>query len=86
MTVEMTASRQRMYLQHNGTTGATLRALTAYMPDSTAWRIWIVEGGYCSNTRYKEKLKEKEAQQQALQEALEQYGYKMAVSPVIRLF
>ena len=53
------------------------------MPNGTARRIWIVEGGYCSDTRYQEKLKDKEAQHQALQEALEDYGYKVAVLPVI---
>ena len=53
------------------------------MPNGTARRIWIVEGGYCSDTRYEDKLKEKESQHQALQEALEDYGYKVAVLPVI---
>ena len=83
MIVEMTASEQHMYLQHDDTTGARLRSLTPYMPDGKARRIWIVEGGYCSDTRYEEKLKEKEAQHQALQQALEDYGYKVAVLPVI---
>ncbi len=75
MIVEMTAAEQRTYLHHDDTTGATLRTLTAHMPYGKARHIWIVEGGYCSDTRYEEKLKEKEAQHQALQEALEDYGY-----------
>ena len=83
MIVEMTASEQHMYLQHDDTIGERLRSLTPYMPDGKARRIWIVEGGYCSDTRYEEKLKEKEAQHQALQQALEDYGYKVAVLPVI---
>lgn len=58
MVVEMTASEQRTYLQHDDTTGATLRTLTAHLPNGTARRTWIVEGGYCSDTQHEEKLKE----------------------------
>ena len=43
----------------------------------------IVEGGYCSDTRYEEKLQEKGAQHKALEEALQDYGYSVATLPSI---
>ena len=53
------------------------------MPNGKARRIWIVEGGYCSDTRYEEKLEEKEAQHTALEVALKEYGYDVTVLPII---
>ncbi len=46
--------------------------------------IKIVEGGYCSDTRYEEKLQEKGAQHKALAEALKEYGYNVTTLPIIR--
>ena len=45
--------------------------------------IKIVEGGYCSDTRYEEKLQEKGAQHKALEEALKDYGHKVTTLPII---
>ena len=59
MKVEMTAQEQRQYLQCAATHAAGMADLTTHMPNGRAKRIWIVEGGYCWDTRYKEKLEEK---------------------------
>ena len=53
------------------------------MLDGNARRIKIVEGGYCSDTRYEEKLQEKGAQHKALEEALKDYGYNVTTLPTI---
>ena len=44
-----------------------------------------MEGGYCSDTRYEEKLQEKGAQHRALEEALKAYGYNVTTLPIIRI-
>ena len=60
-----------------------MQALAPHLPDGIPRRIWIVEGGYYSDTRYEDKLREKQTQHQALQKALQDYGYKVTVLPVI---
>ena len=42
-----------------------------------------MEGGYCPDTRYEEKLQEKEAQHKALEGALKDYGYNVTTLPII---
>jgi hypothetical protein len=37
-------------------------------------KIWIVEGGYCADTRYAEKVKE-ESEHKKLVDMLKMYGY-----------
>ena len=83
MIVEMTTAEQRICLLHNDVSGEDLQALSSRMPNGSARRIWIVEGGYCSDTRYTDKLQEKEAQHQALQAALQEYGYNVTTLPII---
>ena len=46
-------------------------------------RIWVREGGYCSDTQHEEKLQEKEGQHQGLQTALEDHGYQVSTIPII---
>ena len=53
------------------------------MPNGNPRSIKIVEGGYCSDTRYEEKLQEKGAQHKALEEALKDYGYNVTTLPII---
>ena len=60
MIVELTTSEQQTYIPSDDTTGVTLPTLPAIKQDGKARRKWIVEGGYCSDTRYEDKLKEKE--------------------------
>ena len=45
--------------------------------------IKIIETGYCSDTRYKEKLKEKKEQHSQLCRILEEEGHKLKVLPII---
>ena len=83
MIVEMTAAEQQIYVPHDDTTGTAMPTLTARLHNGRARRIWIVEGGYCSDTRYEDKLKEKEGQYQAMQTALEDRGYQVSTLPII---
>ena len=85
MVVDITAAEQQLYIPHDDMNGTTMPTLTARLHNGTAGRIWIVEGGYCSDTRYEKKLKEKEGQHQALQTALEGHGYQVSVLPIIRV-
>jgi len=63
--------------------GSRLTPLTPVMPNGNPRSIKIVEGGYCSDTRYEEKLQEKGAQHKALEEALKEYGYNVTTLPII---
>jgi len=49
------------------------------MPKGIPRSIKIVEGGYCPDARYEEKLQEKEAQHVAW----EDYGYNVTTLPII---
>ena len=57
--------------------------LTPMMPNGNQRNIKIVEGGYCPDTRYEEKLQDKGAQHRALEEALKDYGYNLITLPII---
>ena len=73
MIVEMTAADQQRYLHHDDNSGSICRLtpLTPVMPSGNPRSIKIVEGGYCPDTRYEEKLQERGAQHKASEEALE---------------
>ena len=43
---------------------------------------WILEGGYCSDTKYEEKLHEKTQQHQEVTNMLTQYGYDVYLKPL----
>ena len=66
MIVEMTTMEQQQYLLHDDNTGSRLTPLTPMMLNGNPRRIKIVEGGYCPDKRYEEKLQEKGAQHKAL--------------------
>ncbi len=53
------------------------------MPNGNPRSIKIVDGGYCSDTRYEENPPEKAAQHKALEEALKDYGYNVTTLPII---
>ena len=78
--VEMTTAEQRRY---DDRTGHRLATLTPHMPCGRTRQVWIVEGGYCADTRYEEKLQDKEAQHQELHAALTDVGYNVATLPII---
>ena len=48
-----------------------------------ARRVWIVEVGYCSDTRYLDKLQEKTLQRRQLQSLLMDKGFKVTCLPII---
>ena len=75
MIVELTASEQQTYIPSDDTTRVVAN-LPALRQDGKARsrRIWIVEGGHCSDTRYEDNLKEKVGQHLMLQTALEDHG------------
>ena len=45
-------------------------------------KIWIVEGGYCADTKYAEKVKEKNKQHEKLVDMLNMYGYDVHQRPM----
>ncbi len=53
------------------------------MPNGNPRSIKIVEGGYCSDTRYEEKLQETGAQRKALKGALKDCGYNVTTLPIL---
>ena len=53
------------------------------MPNGNPRSIQIVEGGYCPDTKYEEKLQGKTAQHKALEEVLKDYGYNVTALPII---
>ena len=59
MIVEMTDTEQHMYLPNDIDTGSRLPNLQRTMPNGKTRKITIVEGGYCSDVSYLEKVKEK---------------------------
>ena len=75
MIVEMTDTEQHTYLPHDIDTGSRLPNLQRTMPNGKARKITIVEGGYCSDVSYLEKVKEKGQQHARLEQALRLYGY-----------
>jgi hypothetical protein len=56
MTVEMTTAEQQQYLRHDDNSGCRMTPLTPMMLKGNPRSIKIVEGGYCSDTSYEEKL------------------------------
>ena len=77
MVVEMTEREQRSYLPHDASTGRALPHLSATMPNGRRRKITIVEGGYCRDTSYLEKLEEKGQQHAKLEDALRTFGYEV---------
>ena len=86
MIVEMTTTEQQQYLRHDVNSGSRQPPLIPVMPNGNPRSVKIVEGGYCSDTRYEEKMQEKGAQHKALEEALKalkDYGYNVTTLPII---
>ena len=81
--MEMPTAEQQQYRRHDDNSGSRLAALPPMMPDGNARSIKTVEGGYCPDTRYEEKLQGKEAQHEALEAAPKDYGYIVTPLPMI---
>ena len=78
MTVEITPAEYQQQRLHSG-----MHQLSSIMPTGCARKVWIVEGGYCSDTRYVDKLHEKQQQHQRLEASLRAYGYDVSVLPIM---
>ena len=79
MVVELSETERRQYLPHTADTGHTLPDLPSTLPNGKARKIYIVEGGYCSDTWYLEKVQQKELQHSALESTLRSYGYDVTI-------
>ena len=85
MMVELQEHEQSIYQRAASTTNH--RVLPSSVIDS--WlgcgrqrKIWIVEGGYCADTRYVEKMAEKNEQHEKLVDMLKMYGYDVHLRPM----
>ena len=70
MTVEMTSAEYRQQKLQS-----SMHQLSPTMPTGCVRKVWMVEGGYCSDTRYVDKLHEKQQQHQRLEASLRACGY-----------
>ena len=81
MIVELTSEEQRIYC--SATCNAVLPSLPTNIKHSCKRRkVWILEVGYSSDTRYEEKFQEKTQQHQALVNAPTQWGYDVYLRPL----
>ena len=78
MTAVMTPIERHRYTQH-----PNMPPLCPNLPNGCARKVWIVEGGYCMDTRYVDKLHEKQEQHKELEASLRAYGYNVSVLPII---
>ena len=51
--------------------------------EGMAHRVWIIEVGYCSDTRYEDKLRQKREQHRLLEDLLTRRGFKVIYLPII---
>ena len=85
MVIELTEKEQRLFLPHNSNEDSTHRLpdLPAVMSnaqyDGQVRKVKIVEGGYCTDTRYLEKLHQKPIQHATLISALNTVGYEVHI-------
>ena len=79
MVAELSKPERRQYLPHTADTGHTLPELSTILPNGKERKVYIVEGGYCNDTRYLEKLQQKELQHSALASAVRKYDYDVTV-------
>ena len=81
MLVELTSEEQRIY--YSATFNAVLPSLPTNIKHSCKRRkVWILEVGYSSDTKYEENFQEKTQQHQALVHALTQWGYDVHLRPL----
>ncbi|KAL3154986.1 hypothetical protein ABBQ38_15507 [Trebouxia sp. C0009 RCD-2024] len=63
--------------------GEEMPLLNAAMQNKRTRKVWIVEGGYCTDTRYSDKYRRKEEQHKHLQTLLQARGFEVTLLPVI---
>ena len=85
MMVELHEHEQSIYQRAANST--THKVLPSSVIDSRLGRgrqrkIWIVEDGYCADTRYVEKMAEKNEQHEKLVDMLKLYGHDVHLRPM----
>lgn len=78
MLVEFTVIEREAYVA-----GEDMPLLNATMQTNRPRKVWIVEGGYCTDTRYSDKFRRKETQHEHLQTLLQARGFEVILLPVI---
>ena len=78
MLVELTDKEREAYM-----TGEDMPLLNATMQTNRPRKVWIVEGGYCTDTRYSDKYRRKETQHEHLQTLLQARGFEIILLPII---
>ena len=63
--------------------GENVLLLNAAMQNNRTRIVWIVEGGYCTDTRYSDKHRRKETQHEHLQTLLQARGFEVTLLPLI---
>ena len=85
MMVELQEQEQSIYQRAAGSTTCSVLPSSVIDPRLGRGRqrkIWIVEGGYCADTRYAEKVTEKNEQHEKLVDMLKMYGYDVQLRPM----
>ena len=78
MLVELTDIERQAYL-----TGEEMPLLSANVQNNRPRKVWIVEGGYCTDTRYNDKYRRKETQHKHLLTLLQARRFEVILLPVI---
>ncbi|KAL3155506.1 hypothetical protein ABBQ38_15503 [Trebouxia sp. C0009 RCD-2024] len=78
MLVELTDIEREAYM-----TGEEMPLLNATMQTNQPRKVWIAEGGYCTDTRYSDKYRRKETQHEHLQTLLQARGFEVILLPII---
>ena len=81
MIVEMSEDDRASYMAREPT-----QVLTYNMQNSQPRKIWIVEGGYCTDTRYADKYRRKQTQHEVLTHLLQARGFEVHVLPMMLCF
>ncbi len=87
MMVELQEHEQSMYQRAAGSTPHNLLPssfidVNPRLGRGRQRKIWIVEGGYCADTRYAEKVAEKNEQHEKLVDMLKMFGYDVQLRPM----
>ena len=78
MLVELTDIERKAHM-----TGEEMPLLNATMQNNRPRKVWIVEGGYCTDTRYSDKYRRKEIQHEHLKTLLQARGFEVILLPII---
>ncbi len=74
MLVELTDVEREAHMA-----GEEMALLNATMQTNRPRKVWIVEGGYCTDIQYSDKYKHKETQHEHLQTLLQAHGFELPI-------